>query len=86
MSNICPNWEAYRALILGRLIGLDKVPGIDPVVVYDTWQRILAKCVLAVTGEEAKEACGTEQICGGFEAGNEGGVQAVRLLWKQHVQ
>ena len=30
---------------------------------------MLAKCVLAVTGEEAKEACGTEQLCGGLEAG-----------------
>ena len=74
------------ALILGCLIGLDKFPGIEPVVVYETWQRILAKFVLVVTGEEAKEACGTEQIFGGFEAGTERGVQAVRLLWKQHVQ
>ena len=44
------------------------------------------KCVLTVMGAEAKEACGTEQICGGLEVGIEGGVHAVRLLWQQHAQ
>ena len=57
----------------GRLVGLNKFPGVRPVVVRETWWRILANCVLMVTGAEAKEACGTEHICGGLEAGIEGG-------------
>ena len=45
------------------------------------------KCVLEVTGAEAKEACGTEKLCSGLEDGIEGwGVDAVRLLWHQHYQ
>ena len=44
------------------------------------------KCVLAVTGEDAKEACGTEKLCSGLEVGIQGGIHAVRLLWKQHAQ
>ena len=46
----------------------------------------MAKCVLVVTGAEVKEACGTEQLCGGLDAGIEGGVQVVRLLWQQYSQ
>ena len=34
---------------------------------------MLEKCVLVVTGAGAKEACGTEQLCGGPEAGIDGG-------------
>ena len=47
---------------------------------------MMAKCVFVVTGAEAKEACGTEQLCGGLEVGIEGGTHMVRLLWKYHAQ
>ena len=54
----------------------------------ETWLQMLKKCVLVVMGEEAeaKEACGTEQLCGGLETGIEVGVHSVRLLWQQHAQ
>ena len=80
-----PPWASYRALILGRLIGLNKCPGLRPVGVGDTWWKVLAKCVLAVTGAEAKEACGTEQVYGVLESGVEGGIHTVRLLWQHHA-
>ena len=47
---------------------------------------MLEKCVLALTGAEAKEACGMEQLYGGLEAGIEGGIHTVRLLWEHHAQ
>ena len=47
---------------------------------------MLAKCVLVVIGAEDKEACETEQLFDGLEAGIEGGIHAVRLLWQQHAQ
>ena len=37
-------------------------------------------------GVEAKESCGTEQLCGCLEAGIKGCIHSVRLLWKQHDQ
>ena len=70
----------------GRLIGLYKCPGVRPVGVGETWWRILERCVLVLTGEEAKEACRTEQLCGGLEAGIEGGIHVVHLMWQQRVQ
>ena len=39
-----------------------------------------------MTGEEAKEACGTEKLCGGLEDGIKGGINVVRLLWQKNAQ
>ena len=39
-----------------------------------------------MTGQEAKAAWGTEQLSGGVEAGIEGRIHTMRLLWQQHSQ
>ena len=80
MANERPQWDAYRALMAGRLIGLDNHPGVRPVRVGKTWWRMMEKCVLKVTGQEEKEACGTEKLFGGMDAVTEGGVHELRLL------
>ena len=41
----------------------------------------MAKCVLEVSGHEAKTACGKTQLCAGLEAGIDGAVHAMRRLW-----
>ena len=74
-----PPWAAYRAMMSCRLIVLEKSPGIRPVGIGETWRRLLAKCLLRVTGQEAKAACGTEHLEGGAEAGIEGAIHATRL-------
>ena len=68
LGNGRPPWAAYQALVSGRLIALDKQPGIRPVEVGETWRRLVAKCLLKVAGPEAKTACGTTQLAGGLEA------------------
>ena len=47
-------WAAYRTLMSGRLIVMDKHPGIRPVRVGETWRRMMAKCLLRVAGTESK--------------------------------
>ena len=86
MANGRPPWASYRALMSGRLIGIYKCPDFWPVVVVETWRCMLEKCMLAVMGAEAKEAYETEQRCRGLEAGIEGRIHMVQLLWKQHDQ
>ena len=86
LSNGRPPWAAYRALMSGRLIALDNSPGIRPVGMGETWRRLLAKCILRVSGQEAKAACGTEQLAVGVEAGIEGAIHAARLQWAQNSQ
>ena len=44
------------------------------------------KCLLRVAGAEAKAACGTTQFSGGVEAGIEGAIHAMLVLWEEHVQ
>ena len=46
----------------------------------------MAKCLLQVTGQEAKAACGTDQLAGGVEARIEGRICDMHLLWAQHSQ
>ena len=79
-----PPWAAYRALLSGRLIVLDKKPGIRPVRVGETWRCVMAKCLLKLPGPEAKTACGTTQLTGGLEAGIQGAIHAMRVLWEEH--
>ena len=54
MVNGRPPWSTYNALISGRLIALDKCPGVSQLGVGETWRRMLVKCVLVVTGAESK--------------------------------
>ena len=75
-----PPRAAYHAIMSGRLMALEKCPGIRPVRIGETWRRIQAKCLLQVTGQGAKSACRTEQLAGGAEAGIEGDIHSMRLL------
>ena len=42
-------WEAYRAFMSGLLIELDKQPGLRPVGIGESWQRIFSEIMLKVT-------------------------------------
>ena len=68
----------------GRLIALDKQPGIRLVGLGETWRRRMARCLLRVAGQEAKAACGTTQLTGGMKAGIEGAIHVMRVLWEEH--
>ena len=84
LGNGRPPWAAYRALMSGRLIALDKQSGIRPVEVGETWRRLMTKCLLKEAGPEAKAACGTTQLAGGLEARIEGPIHAMRVLFEEH--
>ena len=84
LGNRRPPCTAYWALMSSRLIALDKQPGSRPVGVGETWRRLMAKCLLNVAGTEAKTACGMTQLAGGQEAGIEGIIHAMRVLWEEH--
>ena len=67
----------------GQLIVLNKHTGVRPVGVGEIWMRLVDKCVLKVFGQEVKEACSTEKMCGGMVAGFEDGIHAMRLLCQE---
>ena len=86
LSNGRPPWAVYCSLMSGQLIALDKSPGIRPVGIGETWRRLLAKCLLLVSGQESKTAYGTDQLAGGVETGIKGAIHAARLQWVQHLE
>ena len=81
MANGTPPWAAIRALMIGRLLGMNKFPGVRPLGCGEAWRRLLAKVFLAVTITEVELECGIEQLCGRLRAGIEGGVHDMRTMW-----
>jgi len=81
LANGFPPWAAYQALMTGRLLALDKNPGVWPIGIGDTWRWVLAKCILQVAGPAATEACGVDQLCAGLSAGIEGAVHLMQHAW-----
>ena len=79
-------WSAYQSLMAVRLIALEKQPGVRPARSGKTLWWFMAKCVLRVTGQESKAACGTEQIAVGVKSGIEGGIHDMLLLQAQNSQ
>ena len=82
----CPPWAAHQDMMSGRMIALDKQLGVRTVRVGENWQRLMENCLVRVTGQEAKAACGTEQLASSAEFGIEGGIHAMQLLWAHHSQ
>ena len=67
-ANGSPPWAAYRAFMSGRLISLDKHPGVRLVSIGETWRRLFSKIALKVTGPEATMACQDDHRSAGLKA------------------
>ena len=63
----------------GRLVTLDKQPGVRLLGIGESWIRAVAKLVLAKLGRDGKAACGSTQLCAGLKAGIEGAIHAAAL-------
>ena len=85
LDNGSPPWEDYRVFMSGRLVALDKHPGVRPVGVGETWRRLFSKIVLNVTGPEATMACHYEQLCAGLKAEIYGAIRGVQALWDEKL-
>ena len=84
LANGYPPWAAYHVMIWGRLVGLDKCPGVRPIGIGDILRRLLYKMMLFVLDNEAAMVYGTDQLCSGREARIEGGIHHMRSLWDEH--
>ena len=67
LVNDSPPRAAYRKIVAGRLNGLSKHPGVQPVGMGETWQKMMTKSVPNLVGHEDKEACGADQLCRGMD-------------------
>ncbi len=62
---------------------MNKNPGVRPIGVGDTAQRIIAKSILMVIKGDIQDAAGTMQLCAGQIAGIEAAVHAVRSAFEK---
>ena len=65
------------------LVGLDKAPGVCPVVIGEIICRLLSKCVLLVTGSIAIEEHDNLNLCSGSVEGIEGAVHATLVNYSK---
>ena len=86
MCNENVDWAMHRGFMVGRLIALDKSPGVRPIGIGETWRRLFAKVLLSQVGPEATEACSSNQLCAGLKAGIEGGIEAAKQLQDLHAE
>ena len=78
-------WAAYKAFIFGRLIALNKRPGIRPVGVGETWRHIFTKFVLRLAGPEATNTCQYDHICSRLKVLIYGFIHGVKDIWDANV-
>ena len=77
MCNQILPWSKVRALVSGRLIALDKCPGVRPFDIGECLRRIICKSVAEFTKIDLEETCSTDQLACRLKAGVEGAIQAL---------
>jgi hypothetical protein len=84
LANSLVDWNLIQALLSNRLIALDKSPGVRPIGVGETLQRIIGKAICLVTRSDAGSICGSKQLCAGLKCGIEGAIHSVTDLFDSH--
>ena len=78
----CWSFET-RVFIFGRLIAIDKQPGVRPVVVGEMWRRIFAKIVLKFIGPEATIAFQDDHMYAALKAVIDSAIRGVQAPWDE---
>ena len=73
--------SCLAALTACRLIPLSKNPGVRPIVICETLQRIIGKAALLATKADIQSAAGPLQVCAGHEARCEAAIHAMQEIF-----
>lgn len=75
--------SSIGALLAGRLIPLDKNPGVRPIGIGEVLRRFIAKAIIRVVRKDIQAAAGPLQVCAGQEAGAEAAIHAMTELFDE---
>ena len=73
--------SAIEPFVSGRLIGLDKNPGVRPIAIGEIFRRIVSSSILSSLRHEIQSAAGTLQLCAGQVCGIESAIHAMDTLY-----
>jgi len=76
------NPQYLRALVAGRLIPLDKKPGVRPIGIGDVVRRIISRATTMVLKPELVESTAPLQTCAGLKGGIEASIHAIRRKYE----
>ena len=83
LANSIVDWDDIRALKAKKLVALDKCPGVRPIGIGDVADRLCAKVMIFITGDDVQFECLADQICSGIKSGIEGSIHAFRSLYEE---
>ena len=75
--------ESITALVAGRLIPLDKNPGVRPIGIGECLRRIMGKAVTNFLRPEIIKSVGPLQLAAGMEGGCEAAVHAMNSVFEE---
>ena len=84
LANRIVDWTDIQALMVNRLIALDKCHGVRPIGIDECLRRVLGRVLALVTGWEVQSACGVDQLACGLQSGIEGAIQAMSALYDDY--
>ena len=85
LSNQSPPWSAYYVFMSGRLIALNKNPGVRLVGIKEMLRQLFANCGLKFMGPKSTNACQDYQLCTGLKAGIYDTVHGVQTIWDANL-
>ena len=68
LANTVVSWSDIWALMACRFVALDKCPGVWPIGIGETLQKILDKAVALVTRYDIEDVCDISQLCVGMRS------------------
>ena len=74
--------DGLSAFVAGRLIPINKCPGVRPIGIGEVPRRIIAKAILRILKKEIEEAAGPLQLCAGQDGGCEAAIHAMKLIFQ----
>jgi hypothetical protein len=73
--------SSVSSLMAGRLVALDKCPGIRPIGIGETLRRLISRTVAHILKEDIKQAADPLQLSAGHESGCEAAIHALNEIF-----